>query len=173
MTETANGRQPAEQAMDALGPAGWKPAPVHAAQARTAGVEITGKVSFRGKDYRLGKYAGENLMALLEFTAAQDAGLGTDDPAGMAAMMDWLRFCFILTPSCGQCEACDDERYAECGKLDEGTGRGSAAAPARCARPGTRSWPASTPPSPRCPPALPRRPPPPRLRRRHHRPDRR
>ena len=79
---------------------------------------LTGHVMFRGREFRLGPC---NAVApMLDFAEAAAKGLDSDDPAGLAAMKDMIDGCFILTPSCGECEACVDERFDECAKRDPG-----------------------------------------------------
>jgi hypothetical protein len=93
---------------------------IHQAQAAAEGVQVTGKVTLRGRDFPLGKMAGSNAMAGLRWAKAATSGVGTEDPAGEAALYEMLRSCFLNTPPCGQCKACDDDRYADCDQLDEG-----------------------------------------------------
>jgi len=97
---------------------GWPDGAVHEVQAAAEGVALTGTVEFRGKSYRLGKT--DALMPLLDFAHAAESGLGEEDAAGVSAMYEMLRGAFVLTPSCGGCEACDGERYDECPSLDLG-----------------------------------------------------
>ena len=81
-------------------------------------MELTGHVMFRGRAFRLGPCTA--VAPMLDFAQAAAKGLDSDDPAGLAAMKDMVEGCFTLTPSCGVCEACLDERYSECGKRDTG-----------------------------------------------------
>jgi hypothetical protein len=98
----------------------WKADDVHRLQAAGEGIKITGSVTFRGKRYRLGAHGAENLMPQLAFAQAADSGLSDADPAGLAAMYEMIRGCFIMAPACGTCEACDDERFDECPAFDAG-----------------------------------------------------
>jgi len=98
----------------------WTADEVHRLQAAAEGVKVTGAVEFRGKRYRLGAYGAENVMPQLAFAQAADAGLGAGDSAGLAAMYEMIRGCFIQSPACGTCEACDEERFDDCPKFDAG-----------------------------------------------------
>jgi len=98
--------------------AGWPDGKIHEAQARAEGVSLTGTVEFRGKSYRLGK--SDAFVPFLDFAHAAEQGLGAGDTAGVDAMYEMLRGCFILAPACGACEACDGERYGDCPQFDPG-----------------------------------------------------
>ncbi len=96
---------------------GWPDGKIHEAQAAAEGVDLTGHVEFRGKSYRLGR-GGD--LPFLEFAHAAEGGLGAGDAAGIDAMYEMLRGCFVLAPSCGECEECDAERYEACPARDPG-----------------------------------------------------
>jgi hypothetical protein len=98
----------------------WRADDVHKLQAAAEGVNLTGGVEFRGKRFRLGKHGADNLMPQLAFAQAATSGLGDADPKGLAAMYEMLRGCFIHSPACGTCAACDDERYDDCKSFDPG-----------------------------------------------------
>jgi hypothetical protein len=84
------------------------------------GVTLTGSVQLRGKTYRLGSMGGSNAVAGMQFAKAQLLNLDTSDPKGGAALWDMLRSCFLVSPPCGGCEACDRDDYDSCKQLDEG-----------------------------------------------------
>jgi hypothetical protein len=98
----------------------WRPDEVHRLQAASEGVNVTGSVTFRGKKYRLGAHGAENLMPQLAFAQAAEAGLGDADPRGLAALYEMIRGVFIMAPACGECDACDDERFDDCPSFDPG-----------------------------------------------------
>ena len=68
---------------------------LHKVQAAAEGVAADGTVTFRGRSFRLG--ACESIAPMLDFAEAAQAGVDTEDPAGLAAMKDMLRDCFILS----------------------------------------------------------------------------
>lgn len=91
---------------------------VQRVQAQAEQVDLTGHVTFRGRTFRLGPC--DAVAPMLDFAQAAAKGLESDDPAGLAAMKDMIEGCFILKPSCGTCEACNEERYEECPDRDAG-----------------------------------------------------
>jgi hypothetical protein len=103
------------------GGTGWPPGdPAHKIQAAAEAVDLTGTITLRSRTFRMGPLAGSNLMAGLTFAQAQETGLTTEDTAGQAAMHEVIRSCFLVSPPCGACEACDEDRFAACKQLDEG-----------------------------------------------------
>jgi hypothetical protein len=93
-------------------------AAVHKAQAAAEGVSLTGTVTFRGRQFRLGPC--DAVAPMLDFAEAASRGLDSDDPAGLAAMKDMIRGCFVLHPACGTCEQCEAENYDSCPEADPG-----------------------------------------------------
>jgi hypothetical protein len=92
--------------------------PVHKTQAAAEGVPLTGTVTLRGRTFRLGPC--DAVAPTLDFAEAATRGVDSDDPAGLSAMKEMIRDSFVQVPSCGTCEACEDERYDECPTLDLG-----------------------------------------------------
>jgi hypothetical protein len=103
------------------GGTGWPDDPVHKIQAAAEDVAVTGTVELRGRTFKLGPNIGESgAMSMLQFAEAASDGIGAQDMVALATMNDLLRSCFMVTPSCGTCEACDAEEYSKCEKRDEG-----------------------------------------------------
>jgi hypothetical protein len=91
---------------------------ITSAQAAAEGITLPGYAQLRGRRFLFGP--AQAMAPVLDFGKAAAEGLDSDDPAGMAAIRDMLRASFIVTFSCGSCEACIEDRFDECPALDEG-----------------------------------------------------